>query len=32
MTQTRFHGAHPDAIWATARRLGRFGYAHLAKA
>lgn len=29
MTQTKFHGAHPDAIWATARRLGRFGYAHL---
>lgn len=29
MTQTRFHGAHPDAIWATARRLGRFTYAQL---
>lgn len=27
--QTRFHGAHPDAIWATARRLGRFSYAQL---
>lgn len=29
MTQTRFNGAHPDAIWATARRLGRFSYAQL---
>lgn len=29
MSDGRFQGVDRAAIWATARRLGRFGYAHL---